>query len=352
MGGNIDTESLEITPAILALIAAIDEFKGAWRAIGRIAPERLSALRRVATIESIGSSTRIEGAALSDRGVERLLADLDVQTFASRDEQEVAGYAAVMETVFESADAIDLTENHILQLHRDLLQFSERDERHRGSYKTLPNHVEAIGANGESLGVVFETATPFDTPRLMGELVEWTRAELARGALHPLIVIAVFVVVFLEIHPFQDGNGRLSRILTTLLLLRTGYTYIPYGSLEGVIEGSKEAYYLALRETQVTIRTSGPDWRPWLMFFLDALRRQQVRLSVKLERERILHERLPELSVHLLNLCREHGRLTVAMAVELTGANRNTVKDHLSRLTKAGHIFRHGAGRGTWYTLG
>ena len=159
MGGNIDTESLEITPAILALIAAIDEFKGAWRAIGRIAPERLSALRRVATIESIGSSTRIEGAALSDREVERLLADLDVQTFASRDEQEVAGYAAVMETVFESADAIDLTENHILQLHRDLLQFSERDERHRGSYKTLPNHVEAIGANGESLGVVFETAT-------------------------------------------------------------------------------------------------------------------------------------------------------------------------------------------------
>ena len=222
MGGNIDTESLEITPAILALIAAIDEFKGAWRAIGRIAPERLSALRRVATIESIGSSTRIEGAALSDRGVERLLANLDVQTFASRDEQEVAGYAAVMETVFESEDAIDLTENHILQLHRDLLQFSERDERHRGSYKTLPNHVEAIGANGESLGVVFETATPFDTPRLMSELVEWTRAELARGALHPLIVIAVFVVVFLEIHPFQDGNGRLSRILTTLLLLRAG----------------------------------------------------------------------------------------------------------------------------------
>ena len=147
-GNGIKTESLEITPAVLSLIASIDEFKGAWQAIGRIAPERLSALRRVATVESIGSSTRIEGATLSDREVERLLANLDVRTFASRDEQEVAGYAAVMETVFESAEAIGLTENHILQLHRDLLQFSEKDVRHRGAYKTLPNHVEAVGADG------------------------------------------------------------------------------------------------------------------------------------------------------------------------------------------------------------
>ena len=351
MGAGIRVGSLEITPAILSLIAALDEFKGAWRAIGRIAPERLSALRRVATIESIGSSTRIEGAALNDREVERLLANLDVRAFASRDEEDVAGYAAVMETVFESADAIDLTENHIRQLHRDLLQFSRRDERHRGAWKTLPNHVEAIGPDGESLGIVFETATPFDTPRLMRELVAWTRAELSRQGLHPLIVIAVFVVVFLEIHPFQDGNGRLSRILTTLLLLRAGYTYVPYGSLESVIEAGKEAYYLALRRTQVTIRSSEPDWTPWLTFFLTALRQQQVRLDAKLERERILLDRLPELSVRLLDLSREHGRLTVAMAVELTGANRNTVKDHLNRLTRAGRLARHGAGRGTWYSL-
>ena len=345
------TESLEITPAILSLIAAIDEFKGAWQAIGQVAPERLSALRRVATVESVGSSTRIEGATLSDREVERLLANLDVRTFATRDEQEVAGYAAVMETVSESAGVIDLTENHLLQLHRDLLQFSGKDERHRGAYKTLPNHVEAFAADGRSLGIVFETATPFDTPRLMRELVDWGRAELSRRTLHPLIVIAIFIVAFLAIHPFQDGNGRLSRILTTLLLLRAGYTYVPYSSLESVIEGSKEAYYLALRQTQVTIRTSEPDWGPWLMFFLGALRQQQVRLSAKLERERILLGRLPELSVHLLELCREHGRLTVAMAVDLTGANRNTVKDHLRRLTRAGHISRRGAGRGTWYAL-
>ena len=156
----LDATTLRITPEILSLIAEIDEFKGAWRAIGRIAPERLSGLRRVATIESIGSSTRIEGARLSDREVEALLANIRIGSFTTRDEQEVAGYAEVMETVFNAFDAISLTENHIRQLHRDLLAHSIKDERHRGSYKTLPNHVEAFDENGDSLGVVFETATP------------------------------------------------------------------------------------------------------------------------------------------------------------------------------------------------
>lgn len=350
MGGVIDT-TIEITPEILALVAEIEEFKGAWQAIGRISPERLSALRRVATIESAGSSTRIEGATLDNREVERLLSNLDLQSFTSRDEQEVAGYAVVMETVFESAGAIALTENHILQLHRDLLRFSDKDARHRGAYKTLPNHVEAVGPEGERLGVVFETATPFDTPRLMHELVGWTRDQLRGGALHALIVIAIFIVVFLKIHPFQDGNGRLSRILTTLLLLRAGYEYVPYGSLESVVEANKEAYYLALRRTQRTVGTNEPDWAPWLLFFLKALQQHKTLLARKLERERVFLGALPELSVQLLECCREHGRLTVATARELTGANRNTVKDHLRRLTKAGHLVRHGAGRGTWYAL-
>ena len=216
----LDTSTLRITPEILSLIAEIDEFKGAWRAIGRIAPERLSGLRRVATIESIGSLTRIEGARLSDREVEALLANIRIGSFTTRDEQEVAGYAEVMETIFSAYDAISLSENHIRQLHRDLLAHSTKDERHRGLYKTLPNHVEAFNEDGKSLGVVFETATPFDTPRRMAELVDWAAGKEKDRSLHPLLVIGVFVVVFLEIHPFQDGNGRLSRILTTLLLLR------------------------------------------------------------------------------------------------------------------------------------
>lgn len=349
MDSGIRTDTLAITPAILKLIAEIDEFKGAWTAIGRISPERLDALRRVATIESIGSSTRIEGAKLSNREIEQLLTGVEARGFASRDEEEVAGYAETMETVFAHFEDLALTENHVKQLHRDLLQYSSKDERHRGEYKTHANDVEAFGPDGESLGIVFETASPYDTPRLMAELVEWTRANRQAGDLHPLIVIAIFVVVFLAIHPFQDGNGRLSRILTTLLLLRSGYAYVPYSSLESVIEQSKDAYYLSLRQTQGTIRTDSPDWQPWLTFFLRSLQQQKARLQKKIERERLILGDLPELSVRILELCRERGRVTVAEGVKITGANRNTIKDHLRALTKAGHITRHGAGRGTWY---
>ncbi|MEQ9124757.1 MAG: Fic family protein [Alphaproteobacteria bacterium] len=350
--GALDTSTLRITDDILKAIAEIDEFKGAWRAIGRIAPERLSGLRHVATIESIGSSTRIEGARLSNRDVERLLSRLEIQDFATRDEQEVAGYAEAMETVFASFGEIALSENHVRQLHRDLLRHSPKDERHRGAYKTLSNNVEAFGPDGKALGVVFETASPFDTPRLMAELVAWTNAALADERHHPLLVIAVFVVVFLEIHPFQDGNGRLSRILTTLLLLRAGYAYVPYSSLESVIEATKDGDYIALRRTQGTIRGRSPDWQPWLTYFLEALREQKRRLERKIERERVLLGGLPELSVAILELARERGRVTVAEIAADQGVSRNTIKGHLKRLADAGHLVRHGAGRGTWYALG
>jgi len=347
----INTSSLKISNEILAFIAEIDEFKGTWRAIGRIAPERLSSLRRVATIESIGSSTRIEGAKLSDREVEQLLSNIEIKSFATRDEQEVAGYADVMETVFANWDSIDLTENHIRQFHRDLLKYSGKDERHRGEYKAVPNNVEAFGLDGKSLGVVFETASPFDVPRLISELIGCTRASLVQGEIHPLLIIAIFVVVFLEIHPFQDGNGRLSRILTTLLLLRAGYAYVPYGSLENVIEHNKETYYLALRQTQSTIRTNSPDWQPWVTYFLKALRQHKKSLENKIERERVVLGDLPELSVQILEFAREHGRVTISEAAKVTGASRNTIKDHIKALTEKGQLARHGAGRGTWYSL-
>lgn len=239
LGAMIQSNTVQITPEVLSLIAGIDEFKGAWRALGTLAPDRLSALRRVATIESIGSSTRIEGSKLSDREVERLLSNLQIKSFTTRDEQEVAGYAEVMELVFSSWQDITLTENHIKQLHRDLLAYSDKDAWHRGNYKTSSNSVVAFDESGKQIGVVFETATPFDTPRLMTELVTWFNEERTDGGLHPLLLIGLWVVVFLEIHPFQDGNGRLSRVLTTLLLLGAGYAYVPYSSLESVIEQSK-----------------------------------------------------------------------------------------------------------------
>ena len=347
----LNTDTILITPEILRLIAEIDEFKGAWRALGTLAPERLLALRRVATIESIGSSTRIEGSKLSDRDVERLLANLEIKSFATRDEQEVAGYAEVMDLIFQASDEITISENHIRQLHRDLLVHSEKDAWHRGAYKTASNSVAAFDEEGKQIGIVFETATPFDTPRLMGELVGWLAAERDGRRLHPLLMIAVFTVVFLEIHPFQDGNGRLSRILTTLLLLQAGYAYVPYSSLESVIEQSKEAYYLALRQTQGTIRSDSPDWQPWLNFLLRALQQQMKQLASKVEREKLVLPTLPDLSLRILDHACEHGRVSAGDIIRLTGASRNTLKQQFRQLVEKGHLIRQGGGRSTWYTL-
>lgn len=351
IGFMLRIESLQITPEVLSLVSRIDEFKGAWRALGTLAPDRLSALRRVATIESIGSSTRIEGSKMSDREVEKLLANLELKSFDTRDEQEVAGYAELMDLVFSAWQDIPFNENHIKQLHQTLLRHSQKDERHRGQYKTNSNSVAAFDENGTQIGIVFETASPFDTPRLMTELVAWVTQERNKAQLHPLLIIAIFVVVFLEIHPFQDGNGRLSRVLTTLLLIQAGYAYVPYSSLESVIEVNKEAYYLALRQTQGTIRTETPNWQPWLLFFLRSLAEQVRRLEKKIERERIVLAAMPELSLQIVEFAREHGRITMADAIRLTGASRNTLKQHFRNLVERSHLSQQGSGRGAWYEL-
>lgn len=344
-------DTLQITPEILRLIAELDEFKGAWKALRSLAPDRLSGLRRVATIESVGSSTRIEGSTLSDREVEKLLSNLEIKSFDTRDAQEVAGYAEVMELIFQSWEDIPLTENHVKQLHRDLLKYSEKDAHHRGKYKALPNNVAAFDETGNQLGIVFETISPFDTPRLMSELVGWLKEESESRQLHPLLVTAIFIVVFLAIHPFQDGNGRLSRILTTLLLLRSGYAYVPYSSLESVIEQNKEGYYLALRQTQGTIRTDTPNWQPWAVFVLRALQQQMNRLAKKIEREKLILSAMPELSLQIVEHARQHGRVTIGEMAALTGTSRNTLKQHFRQLREKRHLVLHGSGRGAWYRL-
>lgn len=348
----IQTDTIQVTPELLGLIAKIDEFKGAWRALGTLAPERLTALRRVATIESIGSSTRIEGSRLTDREVEQLLGKLKIQTFDTRDEQEVAGYAEVMDLIFSAWPDIRFTEGHIRQLHRDLLVHSEKDAWHRGNYKQTSNSVAAFDADGRQLGVVFETASPFDTPGLMTELVDWVRDAREASRLHPLLIIGLFVVIFLEIHPFQDGNGRLSRVLTTLLLLQVGYAYVPYSSLESIIELNKEAYYLALRQTQGTIRSAAPNWQPWLLFFLRSLTEQVRRLNQKVTQEQEVFAVLPTLSLQVLEWVRAHGRSTMGDILRHTGANRNTLKLHVRTLVSQQYLIQRGSGRGVWYEAG
>lgn len=350
MGDLMDEVPVAISPEILRLVAGIDEFRGAWQAFHSIAPDRLDLLRKVATIESVGSSTRIEGTRLTDVEIERLLSGVGLVHLRSRDEEEVAGYAEAMHLVFESYGVIPLDENHIKQLHHVLLGHASKDARHRGEYKKLPNDVAAFDAEGNNVGVVFGTATPFDTPRKMAELLAWFERETRAGRHHVLLLIAAFVVHFLAIHPFQDGNGRLSRILTTLCLLKAGYLYVPYSSLERIFEENKDRYYLALRRAQSTLYTDNARLQDWMTFFLQALKSQTEVLARKLEREHHLLE-TPKLSQDILTLVREHGRMTLREICRLTGANRNTLKVHLKGLVQKRLLILEGRGKGAWYRL-
>ncbi|MEY4482963.1 MAG: hypothetical protein RL693_415 [Verrucomicrobiota bacterium] len=341
--------NVTITSEILRLVGQLDEFKGQWKAMRTLSPEKLTHLRKVATIESVGSSTRIEGARLTDRQVEDLLGRLNITEFTTRDEQEVAGYAYVMDQVFDAFEQIPITENMIGQLHQDLLRYSTKDERHRGRYKTLPNHVAAFDADGKEIGIVFQTTAPFDTPREMEELIAWfTKAEREQS-LHPLLLVGVFAVVFLAIHPFQDGNGRLSRVLTTLMLLRVGYAYVPYSSLESIIENSKEGYYRALRRTQTTLNTETPDWEAWLLFFIRSLVKQKDALVAKIVFEESRPSDLTPLAQKIAALLRDHETLTLRKTVELVQGRPSTVKLRLRELIDKGYLESRGRGRSAYY---
>ena len=347
--------SRTIPSDIVNLISEIDEFKGRWAALKNIAPDRLSFLRKVATIASIGSSTRIEGARLTDAQVEELLSNIGRHSFRSRDEEEVGGYADAMNCVFDSFAEIPITENHLKQLHGILLKYSSKDTRHKGEYKKLPNNVEALDAGGKSIGIVFETATPFNTPFYMSDLLAWYKRESTERNFHPLLVIAAFIVHFLAIHPFQDGNGRLSRILTTLALLRKGYLYVPYCSLESIIEENKDRYYLALRRAQTSFTknpaTAGAGMEEWVRYFLRTLQKQKNILEKRLEQEKLLSlTELPALSGAIVRHAAVRGKVTISGMVKFTKSNRNTIKKHLKDLVAKGALRKHGVGKGTWYS--
>ena len=338
-----------MTPRIVKLIAEIDEFKGFWKAMQSLSAESLSTLKVFATIESIGSSTRIEGAQLSDPEVSALLQGLDIQSFRNRDEQEVAGYAKSIQFIHDRHEQIDLTENNIKYLHKVLLQFSTKDEWHWGEYKKHPNHVAAFDSQGNQIGIIFETTPPAQTPPLMESLVSLTRKRRQDEDIHALLAIADFVLRFLAIHPFQDGNGRLARVLTNLMLLRSGYDFVQYSSHERIVEANKDQYYQALRASQKNLPSDSSFELKWMDFFLEMLVKQKDHLKEKIERE-IRARRLPALTENILHLARQHGRISIAFISAALDANRNTVKKHVRQLVKSGRLVRHGKGRGTYYS--
>lgn len=348
----INLKALKVDSEMLSIIAEIDEFKGSWNVLYKEEPEQLRTLRTLATIESIGSSNRIEGNKLSDKEVEEFLSRVNRKSFASRDEEEVAGYAELMNDIYDNYEVIPFNENYIKQLHQILLKYSSKDEKHRGEYKKLANDVVAKDASGKVIGTVFETASPFDTPPQMRELVKEVRDLLEDRAIHPLLTIGLFVVHFLAIHPFQDGNGRLSRALTTLLLLKSGYLYIPYSSMESIIEASKEGYYRALRQTQTSFKDKY-NYTYWLMFFLRSLQKQKIRLDDKVKNINSIPATiaLDQLNTDILHLFSKKQKLTSREIADELGLNLNTIKKRVIELVDLGKLNKFGSTRGAWYEL-
>jgi Fic family protein len=338
------------TSEVMRLLGRIDEFKGYWRKLREMRAERLGELRRVTTIESTGSSTRIEGAELSDLEVAKVLAGISLDSFRARDESEVRGYGELLQTIFDHAGDLPLEERFIKQLHGILLKYSEADAWHRGEYKRTANHVEARHPDGR-VEVVFHTATPFDTPRLMQDLVAATNAALALTGPHPLVVIARFVVDFLAIHPFQDGNGRLVRALTVLLLLRSEYEYVPYASLERVIEENRASYYAALRASRLALRSDSQDFGEWLIFLLRALRAQQEHLMAKLDVERSMMQ-LSAGQERILEVLDRNGKVSAAFLAKTLEMPDRTVRYHLDILMRRGLVSAQGERRGRRYARG
>jgi Fic family protein len=345
----LTVKDIKVSPQMLSIISELDTFKATWTKFNALQPEQLKKLKKVSTIESIGSSNRIEGNKLSDGEVEQLLSRISKKSFKNRDEEEVAGYAELMNLIFDSYEVIPLTENYIKHLHKILLQFYKKAISHRGEYKKLSNSVSAFDSNGKEIGIVFETASPFETPMLMEDIVAWTRKNLEDNFYHPLLAIGIFIVHFLAIHPFQDGNGRLSRALTTMLLLKKGYDYVPYSSIESIIEANKDAYYRALRRTQKTLRAKKTFYEPWLNFVLTTLQKQKRHLEEKIKSFKNYDTSLSKLATDILGLLDEHPQLTVAKAAEVLNAKADTVKKSVKNLVDKGYLLKRGSTKGAWY---
>jgi Fic family protein len=330
-------------------LSIIDSFKGNWKAIEGQQSKYLKELRKIATIESIGSSTRIEGGTLTDEEVEKLLKSVKITRLQNRDEQEVVGYYEALEIILDSYTDIDIEERYIHQLHGILLKYSNKDQAHKGNYKHLSNQVVATYPDGTQR-TIFRTTEPHLTPSEMQGLIAWTNERMVAKDLHPLMITAAFVYEFLSIHPYQDGNGRLSRLLTSLLLMKQEYKFIQYVSFENVIETRKEDYYRALMEGQKNRYKENERIDSWMLFFLECLTLLTQRLEAKYEIYSKLKTILNKRQQSVLNFMEEHKTAQVGdLAAHLKDYSRNTLKKDLAYLVKEGLLLKTGEGRGVRY---
>jgi len=333
---------------IWLLINQIDELKGRWIGGATLNPQALGRLKKSTLVTSTGASTRIEGAELSDEDVDKLMRGLSLQRFKDRDTQEVKGYYELLENIFSAHVKIPFTESSVKHLHKELLKHVEKDTEHRGEYKKRENRVEMIDDKGVSVAVIFDPTSVLLTPKEMHELMDWMREAFIVKEIHPLLIIANFLVEFLAIHPFQDGNGRLSRILTNLLMLQVGYAYTPYVSHEKFVEENKNEYYVALRRSQKTFKTEKENVLPWLEFFLNMLLAQAKEAIALLSKENVEKLLSPKQLIvweYLLGV----EEATPGEISKTTKVARPTVSQAIDILLRLKKIERIGQGRTTRY---
>ena len=336
---------------ILRKIAAIDAFQSRWKIEQADEQAFLKDLKMQTSIESTGSSTRIEGSTLTNEEIGMLLKNMKITQLKTRDEQEVAGYFEVLTLILETFKEIPLSENYIGQLHGLLLRHSDKDQRHRGSYKALSNQVVASSPGGTQR-IVFNTTLPHLTPAAMQDLVLWTNEAFKADKLHPLLIIAVFIYEFLSIHPFQDGNGRLSRLLTTLLLLRQDYDFILFSSFENLIEERKRDYYRVLMHGQ---QQRGQTQEAeiidqWVVFFLDCLLTLTQRLNEKRESFLTTKDYLNDRQKQVLAVIMKNSPVQLSNIMELLQhIPRATLKRDVSILVERRLLTQVGSGRGVRY---
>lgn len=341
-------------PHIVAFLAAIDEMRGAFRIGLRMTPQAVTNLHKSVLVTSAGASTRIEGSRLTDEEVRKIMEGFSIHKLSDRDSQEVQGYLETLKNVFDNYKDLPLREGVITSLHKELLKYSNKDDLHRGGYKHKENLVGILDAKGNIAKVMFETTPAYLTQKEMTELIEWTQEALEKERFHPLLIIANFIIEFLKIHPFEDGNGRISRVLTNLLLLRLGYPFTQYISHEQIIEQRKDQYYLALRSSQATFRSqTNPEGTeetisPWLNFFLSVVKEQASKSIALVEQEThedIMSPKQNDVLEYLLKVT-EAGPAEIARE---TGILMPTVRKSLDRLIELGKVKRIGQGRTTRY---
>ena len=340
----------DVTEALYSRIAEIDAVKNTFRLTHSLLPQAIERLTQTVIVTSTGASNRIEGNRLSDEEVKALYRSMRIKPFKTRDEKEVAGYLEILQTVFDSYDDMPVNESSILNLHQTMLAFSDKDQRHLGQYKFGPNRVEAKDSGGNVVGVIFDPTPPHLTRKEIQESVGWYDWAVAEKFKHPLILIANFIFEYLAIHPFQDGNGRTSRLLTNLMLLRQGYSFTTLVSHERLVEQSKTEYYLALNKTQKSWKRAKEDLSPWLLFIFDIFHQQAVEAQTLLESDQFEYL-LSEKQLQFWQWAKLQEVFSRKTAIGALGFAPRTVEDITRKLLDMGKLERLGQGRATRYRV-